>query len=157
MITHVADPQNPETIPVDSPNYSKLQRMTNVSAGDVIFVSRAGSVYVLGDVVRPGEFAMAGGKRLTVLEAIALAQGTNSDAALTRASIIRKTGDGAKIIPVDLKRMTGKADGDQMLYAEDVVVVPRNRGRAFIDATLPGLTGSIAGSAIAAMILLANR
>ena len=158
VITHIADPQNPETIPVDSPNYSKLQRLTSVSAGDVIFVSRAGSVYVLGDVVRPGEFAIAGGKRLTVLEAIALAQGTNSSAALTRASIIRKTGDGAKIIPVDLKRMTEKPTGDQMmLYAEDVVVVPRNRGRAFIDATLPGLTGSMAGSAIAAMILLANR
>ena len=158
VITHIADPQNPETIPVDSPNYSKLQRLTSVSAGDVIFVSRAGSVYVLGDVVRPGEFAIAGGKRLTVLEAIALAQGTNSSAALTRASIIRKTGDGAKIIPVDLKRMTEKPTGDQMmLYAEDVVVVPRNRGRAFIDATLPGLTGSVAGSAIAAMILLANR
>jgi polysaccharide export outer membrane protein len=156
VITHVADPQNPETIRVDSPNYSKLQRLTNVSAGDVIFVSRAGSVYVLGAVFRPGEFAMAGGKRITVLEAIALAQGTNSDAALTRASIIRKTGDGTKIIPVDLKRMTEEADGDQTLYAEDIVVVPRSRGRAFIDATLPGLVGSMAGSAVAAMILLAH-
>lgn len=156
VITHVADPQNPENIRVDSPNYSKLQRLTNVSAGDVIFVSRAGSVYVLGAVFRPGEFAMAGGKRITVLEAIALAQGTNSDAALTRASIIRKTGDGTKIIPVDLKRMTEEADGDQTLYAEDIVVVPRSRGRAFVDATLPGLVGSMAGSAVAAMILLAH-
>jgi polysaccharide export outer membrane protein len=157
VITHVADPQKPEIIAVDSPSYSDLQRLTNVSAGDVIFVSRAGSVYVLGAVVRPGEFPMAGGKRLTVLEALALAQGTNSDAALTKASIIRKTGDGAKIIPVDLKRMTEKAEGDQTLHAEDVIVVPRSRGRAFIDATLPGLTGSIAGSAVAAMILLANK
>ena len=77
MITHLADPQKPETITVDSPNYSQLQRLTNVTAGDVIFVSRAGSVYVVGDVARPGEFSMTGGKRLTVLEAIALAQGTN--------------------------------------------------------------------------------
>ena len=157
VITHVADPQKPEIIAVDSSSYSALQRVTNVSAGDVIFVSRAGSVYVLGAVVRPGEFPMAGGKRLTVLEALALAQGTNSDAALTKASIIRKTGDGAKIIPVDLKRMTETAEGDQTLHAEDVIVVPRSRGRAFIDATLPGLTGSIAGSAVAAMILLANK
>jgi polysaccharide export outer membrane protein len=156
VITHVADPQNPETIPVDSPNYSKVQRLTNVTAGDVIFVSRAGSVYVLGDVGRPGEFAMAGGKRLTVLEAVALAQGANSNAALTRAAIIRKTEDGAKIIPVDLKRMTEKGEGDQLLYAEDIVVVPKDRGRAFIDATLPGLVGSIAGSAVAAMILLGH-
>jgi polysaccharide export outer membrane protein len=153
VITHIADPQNPVTIPVDSRNYSMLQRMTNVSAGDVIFVSHTGSVYVLGDVGRPGEFAMAGGKRLTVLEAVALAQGANSDAALKRAAIIRKNGDGSTIIPVDLKRMTEKGEGDQLLYAEDIVVVPKDRGRAFVDATLPGLTGSIAGSAIAAILL----
>jgi hypothetical protein len=88
-----------------------------------------------------------------VLEAIALAEGTKTDAALTKASIIRKTGDGTKIIPVDLKRMTEKSNGDQILHAEDIVVVPHDRGRAFIDATLPGLVGSMAGSAVAAMIL----
>jgi len=152
-ITHAADPQKPETIAVDSPSYSELQSHTNVSAGDVIFVSRAASVYVLGDVGRPGEFPMAGGKRLTVLEALALAQGTKTDAALTKALIIRKTGDGTKIIPLDLKRMTEKSNGDQTLYAEDIVVVPHDRGRAFVDATLPGLVGSMAGSALAAAIL----
>jgi polysaccharide export outer membrane protein len=153
IITHAADPQKPEMIAVDSPSYSEVQSHTNVSGGDVIFVSRAASVYVLGDVGRPGEFSMAGGKRLTVLEAIALAEGTKTDAALTKASIIRKTGDGTKIIPVDLKRMTEKSNGDQILHAEDIVVVPHDRGRAFIDATLPGLVGSMAGSAVAAMIL----
>ena len=153
VITHAADPQKPETIAVDSPSYSELQSHTNVLAGDVIFVSRTASVYVLGDVGRPGEFPMAGGKRLTVLEAIALAEGTKTDAALTKASIIRKTGDGTKIIPLDLKRMTEKSNGDQILHAEDIVVVPHDRGRAFIDATLPGLVGSMAGSAVAAMIL----
>lgn len=157
VITHVADPQKPETIAVDSPSYSDRQRLTGVSAGDVIFVSRAGSVYVLGDVTRPGEFPMTGGKRITVLEAIALAQGTKTDAALTKASIIRKTGDGTKIIPLDLKRMTERSNGDQILHAEDIIVVPHDRGRAFIDATLPGLVGSMAGSAVAAMILLANN
>lgn len=157
VITHAADPQNPETLAANAPSLSKLQRLTNVKAGDVIFVARAGSVYVLGDVARPGEFAIAGERGITVLQAIALAQGTNSDAALKRAAIIRKTGDGSKIIPIDLTQMTKIADADRQLAAEDIVFVPRNRGRAFLDATLPGLTGSIAGSAIAAMILLGSR
>ncbi len=158
MITHLADPQKLETVHVDSPNYSQLQRLTNVTAGDVIYVSRAGSVYVLGDVARPGEFSMVAGKRLTVLEAIALAQGTNADAALSRAAIIRKTDDGgARIIPVDLKRVAKTAQGDQMLTAEDIVLVPHSRGRAFVDATLPALTASAVGSAFAAMILLGSR
>ena len=153
VITHAADPQNPETVRVSSADFSRLERTTNVSAGDVIFVSRAGSVYVLGDVSKPGEFPIIGGTRITVLEALALAQGTNPNAALTHAVIIRKSEDGSKIIPIDIKRMTEKAEGNQILYAEDIVVVPKNRGRAFLDATLPGLTGSVAGSAIAAILL----
>ena len=156
VVTHLANPQSPETIPVDSPNYSQRQRMTNVTAGDVVFVSRAGSVYVLGDVARPGEFAMTGGKRLTVLEAIALAQGTNSAAALNRAAIIRKTGDGAQIIRIDLKRIAQKEDEDRMLTAEDIVVVPRSKGKAFVDATLPVMTASAVGSGLAALILLGH-
>ena len=153
MITHLADPQKLETIHVDSPNYSQVQRLTNVTAGDVIYVSRAGSVYVLGDVTRPGEFSM-GSKRLTVLQAVALAQGTTVNAALSRAVIIRKTDDGEKIIPIDLKQVAKTAQGDQVLIAEDIVMVPHSRGRAFVDATLPALTASAVGSAFAAMILL---
>lgn len=156
VITHLADPQKPETIHVSSPNYSQFQGITNVTAGDVINVSRAVSVYVMGDVARPGEFTMAAGKRLTVLEAIALAQGTNSAASLSRVAIIRKTDGAARIIPVDLKRVAQKGEGDQVLTAEDIVVVPHSRGRAFVDATLPALTASAAGSAIAAMIFLGN-
>jgi polysaccharide export outer membrane protein len=153
MITHLADPQKLETIHVNSPNYSQQQRLTSVTAGDVIYVSRAGSVYVLGDVAHPGEFSM-GNKRLTVLQAIALAQGTNVDAALSRAAIIRKTDDGERIIPVDLKQVVKTAKGDQVLTAEDIIVVPHSKGRAFVDATLPALTASAVGSAFAAMILL---
>jgi polysaccharide export outer membrane protein len=158
VITHLADPKKFETVSVNSPNYSQQQRLTNITAGDVIYVSHAGSVYVLGDVARPGEFSMVAGKRLTILEAIALAQGTNNSAALTRAAIIRKTGDGsAKIIPVDLRQMTKTGEGDQLLTAEDILIVPRSRGRAFADATLPALTASAVGSAFAAMILLGSR
>ncbi len=51
---------------------------------------------------------MAAGRRLTVLEAIALAQGTNSAASLSRVAIIRKTDGAARVIPVDLKRVAEK-------------------------------------------------
>ncbi len=153
MITHLADPQKLETIHVNSPNYSQVQRLTSITAGDVVYVSRAGSVYVLGDVAHPGEFSM-GNKPLTILQAIALAQGTSVDAALSRAAIIRKTDDGERIIPVDLKQVVKTAKGDQVLTAEDIVMIPHSKGRAFVDATLPALTASAVGSAFAAMILL---
>jgi hypothetical protein len=45
---------------------------------------------------------------------------------------------------------------DKVLMAEDIVVVPRSRGKAFVDATMPAIAASAAGSALAALILLGN-
>ena len=157
VITHQADPTHPQTIHVDSPNYSEVQRLAEVRPGDVVFVSRADSVYVIGDVLRPGEFPIQNGRRMDVVNAVALAEGTNPTAAVSKAFILRKTATGAETIPVDLTRITRNSEPDQILHPDDVVVIPRSRSRAFLDATLPGLTGAVAGSALAALILLSNH
>jgi polysaccharide export outer membrane protein len=154
VITHQSDPTHPETIKVNSPNYSEVQRLTEIKAGDVVFVSRNDRIYVIGDVLHPGEFPIQSGQQLSVLAAVALAEGTNPTAAVNHVSILRKTETGQTIIPVDLKRVAENRADNQYLEPDDVVIVPRDRGRAFWDATLPGLTGAAVGSAIAALILV---
>lgn len=153
VITHQADPTHPETIQVNSPNYSEVQRLTEIKAGDTVFVSRDDRVYVIGDVLHPGEFPIQSGQKLSVLAAIALAQGTNPSAAVSRATILRKTDTGQTAIPIDLKRVAENHAENQYLMPNDILVIPRDRKRAFWDATLPGLTGAVAGSSLAAFIL----
>ena len=152
-ITHQNEPTKPITIPVTSPNYSQLQRMTEVKPGDVVVVSHAESIYVVGDVGHPGEYLIQNGQKLTVLNAIALAQGVNPTAKSTKASIVRKTSAGAETIPVNLNHVT-KVDGENLaLRPGDVLVVPRSGAKQFMNVVLPGVTGAVAGSVAAAIVL----
>ncbi len=153
QITHQSDPTRPETIPINSPNYSDLQRLTEVKAGDVVVVARAEAIYVVGDVAHPGEYFIQNGQKLSVLNAIALAQGINPTARASKASIVRKTATGAETIPVNLNRIA-KVNGENLiLRPADVLVIPRSGAKAFFSLALPGVTGAVAGSVAAALIL----
>jgi polysaccharide export outer membrane protein len=153
QITHQSDPTRPEIVPVNSPNYSELQRLTEVKAGDVVVVSRAETIYVVGDVGHPGEYFILNGQKLSVLNAIALAQGVNPTARASKASIVRKTANGAQTIPVNLNRIA-KINGENLiLRPSDVLVVPRSGAKSFLNVVLPGVTGAVAGSVAAALVL----
>jgi polysaccharide biosynthesis/export protein len=150
-ITHQSDPSRTITVPVDSPNYSELQRLTEVRAGDVVVVSRAEPIYVVGDVGHPGEYFIENGQKLSVLNAIALAQGVNPTAKASKASIVRKTSTGAVTIPINLNRVAEDNGENLILRPADVVVIPRSGTKSFLNIALPGITGAVAGSVAAAL------
>ena len=152
-ITHQGDPNRTETVFVNSPNYSQAQITTLVQPGDVVVVSRADTIYVVGDVGHPGEYFIHDGQNLSVLNAIALAQGLNPTAKLSKASIVRKTATGAETIPVNLKHIAQNNGENLTLKSEDVLVVPRSGARSFLNLALPGVTGAVAGSVAAALIV----
>src|SRR5213075_1444428 len=82
-----------------------LENNIEVFPGDTIVVSKAGVVYVAGDVVRPGGFAIDKNDNLTVLQAIALAEGVKFTASLGKAMVIRKGVSGREEIPLNLKQI----------------------------------------------------
>jgi polysaccharide export outer membrane protein len=70
-----------------------LDLAVEVNPGDSIFVPKAGIVYVLGDVARPGGYTMTNTEaQLTVLQLIARAGGTNHSAVPSHAKLIHKKG-----------------------------------------------------------------
>jgi len=121
---------------------------TLIGPGDSILVKRAGIVYVLGSVLRPGGYLMQESGDLDVGQAIALALGTTPEAAVTRVRILRKNADGSvsEIQAKYSKFAEGKAF-PVPLQAEDVVYVPNNKIKsAFINAR------NVVGSAASATI-----
>lgn len=108
--------------------------------GDTIVVSKAGMVYVLGEVNKPGAFLMEDNTSISVLKATALAGGTTKLASLKGALILRKslTGTAQTRIPLD-KIYHGKAQ-DLQLHAEDIVFVPLSNIRNY---GAMGLQGAI--------------
>jgi polysaccharide export outer membrane protein len=115
-----------------------------VLPGDMIVVSKAGIVYVVGDVRTPSGVVMEG-SGLTVLKAIAMAQGTNSTASLNHAQLIRTTPTGKQEIPIPLKKILSNQSPDLELQPEDIVFVPssaaKSAGRRSIEAILQTATG----------------
>jgi polysaccharide export outer membrane protein len=110
-------------------------------------VSRAGIVYVIGDVGKPGGFLIENNDRLTVLQAIALAQGTNRTASLNRVKLIRKTEIGHDEMVVPLKKILENSSPDETLSDGDILFIPSSSAKNAL-RDLESILPSAAGAAI---------
>ena len=79
-ITHSAPPWDAMTVNLAGSHGDALENDVEVQPGDRIVVLRAGVVYVIGDVGKPGGYVIEGKDSVTVLQALALAQGMNRTA-----------------------------------------------------------------------------
>lgn len=151
-ITHAQDLAHPEVLSVYASKNSEIERHTQVRAGDVVVVSRADPFYVTGDVGAPGQYFIGNGRPLRLVEGIALARGVTATAALTHASILRKTENGTIRIPINLRRVEKNTDPDPLLEADDIVIVPRSELKQIAQFAVPYATGIILGSVVANVI-----
>jgi polysaccharide biosynthesis/export protein len=103
-----------------------------VYPGDVVKVTRAGVVYVEGDVKKPGGFMLKTNENISVLQAVALAEGLTRNAAGSRARIMRTDeATGARTeIPIDLNKMLAGGLTDPLLHPRDIVFVPNSTGKS---------------------------
>lgn len=117
-----------------------------VLPGDTVMVSKAGIVYVVGDVRLPGGFVMERGTEMTVLQALALAQGANTTASLDKAKLIRKTQEGSVEQPIPLKKILASKSSDLKLRADDILFVPNSAAKSAtrrgLEAALQAATGA---------------
>jgi len=100
-----------------------------VLPGDTIIVSRAGIVYVVGDVQRPSGFRIENGS-LTVLKAYAMAGGGTRTSSLNGTKIFRETPSGVQEIPVRLKKVLHSKAPDIELVRGDILLVPGSATKA---------------------------
>jgi polysaccharide export outer membrane protein len=135
-ITHADNPQEAETIVLPEDPTLAVKKNVEIRQGDTVIVSKAGIVYVVGDVVQPSGFIMESGQTLTVLKAIALAHGFTRTAAQNGTKIIRKTPDGLKEISVPLKDIWKAKSADIPLLADDILFVPTSKGKNAASKTL---------------------
>jgi polysaccharide export outer membrane protein len=115
---------------------------------DVISVSEAGVVYVVGQVRKPGGFTITGHDGLTVLQALSMAEGLDHTAAPKKARILRKSADGSRTeIAVNLETVLAGNSQDMMLQVDDVLFVPNNAAKGAgirtLDAMIQLATGVV--------------
>jgi polysaccharide export outer membrane protein len=99
-----------------------------VHPGDTVQVKRAGIVYVLGAVARPGGYVMQEEGTLTLLQAISLANGTTLPASTGTIYLLRRNADGAEVdIALPLNKISHGKAADVQLHATDVLYVPTSK------------------------------
>ena len=102
---------------------------------DVLRVSRAGVIYVIGAVRQPGGFPIKDQERMTVLRAVSLASGTERTAARQRVRLIRQRDGAEQDIPVNLSDvLKGKAE-DATLEPNDILYVPNSAMKTTLNRT----------------------
>lgn len=130
-ITHRDQPEQPENVFLNDDPAKSAGSNVQVYPGDTIAVSKAGIVYVVGDVHRPGGFVMERNERMTVLEAIALAQGPNRTAALGSARILHRPANGPTTeTKIPLKQIMAAKSDDIELNSEDILFIPGSAAKS---------------------------
>jgi polysaccharide biosynthesis/export protein len=114
--------------------------------GDRVTVPRAGIVYVVGAVNKPGGFPIKqSSDGITVLQALALAEDAKSTARRDKTVVIRRdptAPEGYRQIPLELKKiLAGKAE-DPSLQANDVLFVPDSSGKKAMRRSLEAALGA---------------
>jgi polysaccharide export outer membrane protein len=120
----------PEPIRIDLPRNlaDDLSGNVEILPGDTITVPRAPIIYIVGDVGRPSGLLVDNGT-LTVLQAIALAGGTNHTAKLSGARILHKGPAGVTETKVEIKKMLEAKAPDVTLQADDILFIPVSGAR----------------------------
>ena len=96
---------------------------------DTISVPTADVVFVMGEVRKPGEYAIRRAEQVSILSALSKAEGFTRTASPSNAMILRRTPKSAdrEQIHINLSKiMTGKAP-DVVLQENDILLVPNSK------------------------------
>jgi polysaccharide export outer membrane protein len=104
-----------------------------IEANDLITVSKAKMIYVVGEVLRPGGYILDGhSSSLAVLKVLALAGGVSKTAATSKARILRASSESdthRAESPVNLKDIMANKAPDITLHADDILLVPNSTAK----------------------------
>ena len=157
-VFHRDDPNTPHPVVLDPGGTdTAADHNPELSPGDTVQVSRAGLVYVIGDVVRPGGFPVDPAQGLTVVQALSLAWGPSQNAASGKALLIREQKGGRTLTTLNLRRMIHVQDPDQPIHDRDILFVPDSMAKNLWNRTLEAAIQSAVGVTIYAGLVYSQR
>lgn len=127
-----------------------------LEGGEEIRVPAVGRVFVVGNVKHPGAYRTDDGAAVSVLKALALAEGLSPFAEKV-AYIYRGNGLANSEIPIELRKILDRKSPDVNLSANDILYVPDNRARRLTSTAIERAIGFASATASGALILGVNR
>jgi polysaccharide export outer membrane protein len=105
---------------------------------DVIAVEKAPVVYVIGAVKKSGGFVLNAQEKVSVLQALAMAEGLDKASAPDRAKVLRRSNDpdSRQEFLVNLKKILEGKNEDMAMRADDILFIPASAAK---NAAMRGL------------------
>jgi polysaccharide biosynthesis/export protein len=146
-IVHRDDPEHPITLTLSNNATETAENNIELVPGDTIVVSKAGIVYVVGEVNRPGGFVMEYNK-ITASQVLAMAAGPTPMAWLNGSRVIRHIPGGLQDTPLPLKKLLEAKTPDIQLQPDDILWVPSSKTKAITSTLITTMIGTAASLAI---------
>jgi polysaccharide export outer membrane protein len=157
-IYHRNDPKTPHAVVLDPGGTDTgSDHNPELTPGDTVQVSRAGLVYVVGDVIRPGGFPVDPAQGLTVVQALSMAWGPSLNAAAGKAVLIREQNGGRTMTTLNLRRMLRGQEPDQPVYDRDILYVPDSMAKNLWNRTMESAIQSAMGVSIYSALVYSQR
>lgn len=141
----VAEISIPELLQEKTPELNIL-----IMPNDVITVPVSETVYVVGDVHKPGGFLLGEHKDMTVLQAVAMAEGISGTSDSKHSRIIHHAPDNSVIgeTPVNVKEILAGKAADVPLGGGDILFVPGSFGKKAGARTAEAIIQTASGMAV---------
>ncbi len=128
----------PTLLDFDSQQPSAQTMHTLVYPGDIINVEHIGSIFMVGELQKPGTYPLTGGysagagltgpgslRHLTLLQALSMSGGVTEIAARSKSMLLRAKPDGTREkIMIDVVKLEKGEIADPVLRAGDIFYVP---------------------------------
>ncbi len=139
---------------------NQLMNGVDLEGGEEIRVPERGRIFVVGNVRKPGAFRMEDAAGMTVLQALALAEGL-APFSTKEAYIYRRVDANpqaaAQELPVELRLIMDRKAPDIALGPNDILYVPDSRRARTTANVIEKIVSFAAGTASGALILGVNR
>ena len=137
--------QEPTTITLSRDPAEMGSNNVELRPGDTVVVPRAGIVYVLGEVTRPGGYVLNSSGGITVLQVVAAAGGPTHLAAYGKTTLLHRKPAGFQEEKINLKKLLRGKMQDIALKNDDILFIPTSGLKSAVNAsTLVAAAGTTA-------------
>lgn len=147
LVERHGDQNHPIHYTVNNNAEQAIKEQVLVNPGDTVVVAKAGIVYVLGDVNRPGGYTMNDNEsKMSLLQAVSIAGGAAKTAKVNNARLIRKADHSE--MHVSLGDIQKGKQADFAMAPGDILYVPFSYAKNLLITSSAGIVGAVGAAAI---------
>ena len=133
VISH-RDQKDGTTLSISKDPVEMAASNVDLRPGDTVVVPKAGIVYALGEVTRPGGYVLNSTGGITVLQIVAAAGGPTHLASPGKTRLLHRTDNGFEEQQIDLKNLLRGKVHDIPVRDQDILFIPGSGIKAALSA-----------------------